>query len=73
MLLHWALVPAPPPPAGPFRVRPLFSNTGQAPWLLAEFKVLRFKPPFDEEPTLPQAGILFVLPSDLLSGASAGT
>lgn len=73
MQLHWALVPALLPPPDPFRASPLLSNTGQAPWLLAELKVLRFNPPFDEELTAPQAGTLPVLLSDLLSGASADT
>lgn len=40
-------MPELPLPTGPFRASPLFSNTGQAPWLLAEFKVLGFNPPFD--------------------------
>lgn len=66
-------MPEPPPPTGPFRASPLFSNTGQAPWLLAEFKVLGFNPPFDEELTVPQAFILLLLLSDLLSGASTET
>lgn len=72
-VLHGILMPELPLPTGPLRASPLFSNTGQAPWLLAEVKVLGFNPPFDEELTVLQAFILLPLFSDLLSGSSTGT